>query len=190
MILKTTGLNPHDDHIAHYGILGMRWGRRKKRQWERNREYGNVKTQLNRSRSLYTMMTRGKGKIANKATDLYKKKFAKTIDNAYKSTRDNIAKCEMYKNAAKAVGNVAKYKSISDLQKTLMSQSATLATLKNADVAHMQNEMFRQQMLHNDLMTQVMNQQINMTYMLHNQIAFDMGHQTAIASHMMGAGMM
>lgn len=190
MILKTTGLNPYDDHIAHYGILGMRWGRRKQRQQERNREYGNAKTQLNRSRSLYTMMTRGKGEIANKATDLYKKKFAKTIDNAYKSTKDKIAKCEMYKNAAKAVGNVAKYKSISDLQKTLMSQSATLANLKNANVAHMQNEMFRQQMLHNDLMTQIMNQQMHMTNMMHNQMAFDVGHQTAFQSHMIGMGMM
>lgn len=31
MFITTSGLNPHDSYICHYGVKGMKWGVRKDR---------------------------------------------------------------------------------------------------------------------------------------------------------------
>lgn len=150
MILKTTGLNPYDDHIAHYGILGMRWGRRKHRERERDREYTpstlSTRYNMNRAARQETAAYRTIYKRAKKQYRLDKMSKAEAINNPYMTNKQarvakkqaRLSKLELkdakknYKNYRLKVDENAKR--ILELNPSdLADRSIRMSLIKNSD---------------------------------------------------------
>lgn len=143
MILKTTGLNPYDDHIAHYGILGMRWGRRKQREKERDRAYkvhtkkdvSNLvgvgaksiyKSGMAKAKKMYNDIHSGNKYKAYPALIKYNQQMIRELGNAKQDAHNRWAKAYEYKRNAYANGDMAKYQAFGKMEKKYRKQEYEL----------------------------------------------------------------
>lgn len=78
MHIITSGLNPNEDHIEHYGVLGMKWGVHKAQKYyakkERAKQHGNTR-KANRYNAKYNEILK-KHNAQHAANNLNENRYA------------------------------------------------------------------------------------------------------------------